>query len=61
MDYFWWTGDDDSGEEPEWMVAAVKAGKVRIENGGTAEVCLVINGKHFPRFSVIMRRDVEGI
>lgn len=61
MDYFWWTGDDDSTDEPEWLVADLESGRVKIENAGTPDVCLVIDGKRFPRFSVITRRDIEGI
>jgi hypothetical protein len=59
-DIYYWTGDDGSTDEPNWMTDGLKAGTVTIENGGTAEVCLVIHGKRFPRFSVITRRDVEG-
>jgi hypothetical protein len=58
-DIFYWTGDDNSGDEPDWMTAGLKAGTVRVEKGGTPEVYLVIHGKRFPRFSVITRHDVE--
>jgi hypothetical protein len=58
-DIFYWTGDDNSSVEPDWMTAGLRAGTVRVEKGGTPEVYLVIHGKRFPRFSVITRRDLE--
>ena len=58
-DYFYWTGDGESSSEPPWLVEGLTSGAVVVENGGTANVCLIIKGKRFPRFSRITRRDVE--
>ena len=54
-DFFYWTGDDDSTDEPRWMVEALADGRVTIENGGTAAVCLVIQCKRLKRGSIISR------
>ena len=59
-DFFYWSGDDACTDEPEWMTAAIADGRVKVEAGGTEDVFLVINGRPFPRQSVITRRDVEG-
>ena len=58
-EFFYWTGDDDSGDEPQWMVDALADVRVTIENVGTPQVCLVIHGKRFSRGSLITRQDVE--
>ena len=59
VDIFCWTGDTNSSDEPEWMTEALADGRAYVEAGGTKGVVLVINGRRFPRFSVITRRDVE--
>lgn len=59
-DFFYWSSDDDSTDQPRWMTAALDAGIVRIEKGGTPEVCLVIDGRRFPRNSLIMRSGLDA-
>jgi hypothetical protein len=59
-DIFYWTGDGASTEVPDWMKKALEDGRAWVEAGGSEGVVLVINGRRFPRFSVIARRDVEG-
>jgi len=46
VDAFRWTGGPDQTEDPEWAVAAIKAGIIRFENDGRVEVRLVIHNAH---------------
>lgn len=55
---FYWTGDDESSEEPAWTLAASEAGIVEIEREGMPKVCLMIHGRRFPRGSLMTRRDL---
>lgn len=43
IDAFLWTGGPDQTEDPEWIVAAIRAGTVDFDNPGTPEVKLVIH------------------
>lgn len=43
IEAFKWTGGPDQTEDPEWIVEALREGTVRIENGGTSEVSLLIS------------------
>jgi hypothetical protein len=59
MDSFFWTGADEGGDEPDWIILAIADGRAEIENGGTPEASLVIGTHHFPRGSTIRHEDVE--
>lgn len=59
MDSFIWTGDDERGDEPEWMILALADGRAAIEKAGTPEATMVIGTCRFPRGSTIRRDDIE--
>lgn len=43
IEAFKWTGGPDQTEDPEWIVAAIRAGTVRFENAGTPDVAMMID------------------
>jgi len=43
IEAFKWTGGPDQTEDPEWIVEAIRAGKVRFENTGMPDVAMLID------------------
>jgi hypothetical protein len=43
IEAFKWTGGPDQAEDPEWIVEAIRAGKVRFENAGMLNVAMLID------------------
>jgi len=63
IDAFKWTGDFDQAEDPEWIVEAIKAGKVSFQNPGTPNVSLIIStleGLHRADRGDYIIRGVKG-
>lgn len=63
IEVFVWTGGPDQTEDPEWAVAAIKAGKIRFEGRGTPDVALLIDtleGTHRADQGDYIIQGVEG-
>lgn len=58
-DVFFWSGDEESGDEPDWFILALADGRTVIENGGTLEASLLIGTRRYSRGSNIRLEDVE--
>lgn len=43
IEAFKWTGDRGQIEDPEWIIEAIKSGKVWFSNPGTSEVAMEIS------------------
>lgn len=47
-DGFQWTGDADQLEDPDWIVQAIRDGRVTFRDSGTPEVTMIISGGRVP-------------
>lgn len=63
IEAFCWTGGPDQTEDPVWCVEAIKAGVVRFENVGTANVSMLIDtleGTHRANQGDWIIRGIKG-
>jgi len=63
IEAFKWTGGPDKTEDPEWIIAAIKAGTVRFDAEGTADVSMLIDtldGTHRANQGDYVIRGIKG-
>jgi hypothetical protein len=60
VDAFRWTGDRDQIEDPEWIVEAIKSGKVRFSEDGESLFVVTLEGILMANQGDYIIRGIQG-